>query len=171
MALRYHPDKNKAPDAEEKFKEIAEAYEVLNDADKRAAYDRYGESGLTNGGGVRRNSHPGRNGGGGHTFHASFHTIDPFEVFRSFFGGHDPFASPRSAPIDPFQHHDPFASLFNAHHVHSAHDPFMSNPFFTRGSAFGGLNGHNATQSLFDDAVDSTSGGKIIKDVFVCIFK
>merc|ERR1712107_376191 len=46
MALRFHPDKNKEPDAEEKFKEIAEACEVLSDADKRAAYDRYGEEGL-----------------------------------------------------------------------------------------------------------------------------
>ena len=51
MALRFHPDKNKEPDAEEKFKEIAEAYEVLSDADKRAAYDRYGEEGLRRGGG------------------------------------------------------------------------------------------------------------------------
>ena len=156
MALRYHPDKNKAADAEEKFKEIAEAYEVLSNADKRAAYDRYGESGVTeNRGGMRRNSHPSRSA---HTFHASFHTIDPFEVFRSFFGGHDPFATPHSAPIDPFNHHDPFASLFGAH-LHNAHDPFMSNPFFSR-SAFGGLNGHSATQSLFEDvAADSTSGG------------
>ena len=164
MALRYHPDKNKAPDAEEKFKEIAEAYEVLNDSSKRAAFDRYGEAGLSNGGGgVRRNSHSGRSGG--HTFHSahSFQHIDPFEVFRSFFGGADPFAptGARSAPIDPFQHHDPFSRLFSAHvhNVHSAHDPFMANPFFSQ-SVFGGINGHSAApQSLFDDAVDSTSGG------------
>ena len=158
MALKYHPDKNKAADAEEKFKQIAEAYEVLSNADKRAAYDRYGESGVSgSGGGVRRNSHPGRPS---HAFHTSFHTIDPFEVFRSFFGGHDPF-SPHTAPIDPFRHHDPFANLFGAHmhNIHSAHDPFMSNPFFSR-SNLGGLNGHSAAQSLFDDSVaDSTNGG------------
>ena len=41
MALKFHPDKNKAADAEEKFKEIAEAYEVLSDVDKRTTYDRY----------------------------------------------------------------------------------------------------------------------------------
>jgi len=162
MALKYHPDKNKASDAEEKFKLIAEAYEVLSNADKRSAYDRYGESGISgNGGGVRRNSHPSR---ASHTFHTSFHTIDPFEVFRSFFGGHDPF-SPHTAPIDPFRHHDPFASLFGAHmhNIHSAHDPFMSNPFFGR-SAFGGLNGHHATQSLFDDPpADSTNGGSGVR--------
>ncbi|XP_053154949.1 dnaJ homolog subfamily B member 5 isoform X4 [Hemicordylus capensis] len=43
MALKYHPDKNKDPNAEEKFKEIAEAYDVLSDPKKRAVYDQYGE--------------------------------------------------------------------------------------------------------------------------------
>ena len=46
MALKYHPDKNKAAGAEEKFKEIAEAYEVLSDPKKRQVYDQYGEEGL-----------------------------------------------------------------------------------------------------------------------------
>ena len=46
MALKYHPDKNKAPGSEEKFKEIAEAYEVLSDKRKREVYDQYGEEGL-----------------------------------------------------------------------------------------------------------------------------
>lgn len=46
MALRYHPDKNKSIGAEEKFKEIAEAYEVLSDKKKRDVYDTYGEEGL-----------------------------------------------------------------------------------------------------------------------------
>ncbi|XP_012863398.1 dnaJ homolog subfamily B member 1 [Echinops telfairi] len=43
QALRYHPDKNKEPGAEEKFKEIAEAYDVLSDPRKREIFDRYGE--------------------------------------------------------------------------------------------------------------------------------
>ncbi|KAI2552514.1 DnaJ heat shock protein family (Hsp40) member B5 [Homo sapiens] len=43
MALKYHPDKNKEPNAEEKFKEIAEAYDVLSDPKKRGLYDQYGE--------------------------------------------------------------------------------------------------------------------------------
>jgi curved DNA-binding protein CbpA len=46
MALKFHPDKNKAPGSEEKFKEIAEAYEVLSDKRKREVYDQYGEEGL-----------------------------------------------------------------------------------------------------------------------------
>jgi DnaJ-class molecular chaperone len=46
MALKFHPDKNKSAGAEEKFKEIAEAYEVLSDKRKREIYDKYGEDGL-----------------------------------------------------------------------------------------------------------------------------
>lgn len=46
LARQYHPDVNKAHDAEEKFKEINEAYGVLSDAEKRAAYDRYGPEGV-----------------------------------------------------------------------------------------------------------------------------
>lgn len=55
LALRYHPDKNKAPNAEEKFKEVAEAYEVLSDKNKRELYDKYGEDGLKNGGKLELN--------------------------------------------------------------------------------------------------------------------
>lgn len=46
LALKFHPDKNKSPGAEEKFKEVAEAYEVLSDKKKRELYDKYGEEGL-----------------------------------------------------------------------------------------------------------------------------
>ncbi|MBA2362628.1 MAG: molecular chaperone DnaJ [Chloroflexia bacterium] len=51
MARQYHPDVNAEPDAEARFKEVTEAYEVLNNADKRAAYDRFGHAGVSNGGG------------------------------------------------------------------------------------------------------------------------
>lgn len=50
LARQYHPDVNNEPDANERFKEISEAYEVLSDDDKRSAYDRFGHAGVGNGG-------------------------------------------------------------------------------------------------------------------------
>nr|CAH7713743.1 unnamed protein product [Callosobruchus chinensis] len=46
LALKYHPDKNKSAEAEDRFKEVAEAYEVLSDKKKRDVYDSHGEEGL-----------------------------------------------------------------------------------------------------------------------------
>lgn len=46
LALKYHPDRNKSPDAEERFKEISEAYAILSDEEKRAQYDRFGHAGI-----------------------------------------------------------------------------------------------------------------------------
>ena len=51
MAMEYHPDRNKTPGAEEKFKEINEAYQVLSDSRKRAQYDRFGKAGVGAGAG------------------------------------------------------------------------------------------------------------------------
>ncbi|XP_036744199.1 dnaJ homolog subfamily B member 5 isoform X3 [Manis pentadactyla] len=100
MALKYHPDKNKEPNAEEKFKEIAEAYDVLSDPKKRGLYDQYGEEGLKTGGGP--------SGGSSGSFHYTFHG-DPHATFASFFGGSNPFdiffASSRSTR--PFSGFDP----------------------------------------------------------------
>lgn len=86
MALKFHPDKNKDAGAEEKFKEIAEAYEVLSDKKKKDIYDKFGEEGLK--GNVGGNS---GGGGGGQPFHYSYHG-DPRATFEAFFGGVDPFA-------------------------------------------------------------------------------
>ena len=70
LAVKFHPDKNPDdPHAEEKFKELGEAYDVLMDSDKRAAYDRFGHAAFASGGA----------GFGG------FH--DPFDIFREVFGG------------------------------------------------------------------------------------
>ncbi|WP_290492520.1 DnaJ domain-containing protein, partial [Hyphomonas sp. UBA3592] len=52
LAMKYHPDQNAGnPEAEEKFKEVGEAYAVLSDAQKRGAYDRFGHAAFENGGG------------------------------------------------------------------------------------------------------------------------
>lgn len=70
LAVKFHPDKNPGdPHAEEMFKELGEAYDVLIDADKRAAYDRFGHAAFAQGA-------AGRGG---------FH--DPFDIFREVFGG------------------------------------------------------------------------------------
>ncbi|KAK6737874.1 hypothetical protein RB195_020152 [Necator americanus] len=82
MALKYHPDKNKEAGAENKFKEIAEAYDVLSDPKKKEIYDKYGEDGLKNGG-------PDVGGGPG-GFHYEFQG-DPMRMFTQFFGSDDPF--------------------------------------------------------------------------------
>ncbi len=68
LAMKYHPDRNKEPDAEEKFKEINEAYEVLSDDKKRQTYDAFGHDGLNSQG-----------------FNAD--NINPFDIFNEFFGG------------------------------------------------------------------------------------
>jgi molecular chaperone DnaJ len=72
LAMDYHPDRNPSPDAEAKFKEITEAYEVLRDGQKRAAYDRYGRAGVGAGGGF------------------GYHHVDlseALEIFMRDFGG------------------------------------------------------------------------------------
>ncbi|MEO6738664.1 MAG: molecular chaperone DnaJ [Chthoniobacteraceae bacterium] len=75
LAVKLHPDKNPGDKhAEDNFKELGEAYEALSDADKRAAYDRYGHAAFAQGGAAR-------GGGGGGGFH------DPFDIFREVFGG------------------------------------------------------------------------------------
>ena len=93
LALKWHPDKN--PDnravAEEKFKEVSEAYSILSDKDKRTIYDTYGFAGLEGGGGRGPSSGFQGFGSGGFGFH-HFDFGDAENIFRNFFGGRDPFA-------------------------------------------------------------------------------
>lgn len=74
MAKKYHPDVNKEPGAEEKFKEVNEAYEVLSDPQKKANYDQFGHAGMD-----------GAFGGGGFGGFSDFGDIN--DIFGSFFGG------------------------------------------------------------------------------------
>ena len=85
LALKYHPDKNKSPGAEEKFKEVAEAYEILSDPKKKQVYDTYGEQGL-------RGGTPTGGGSGSDGFTYTFHG-DPRATFEAFFGTSSPFSS------------------------------------------------------------------------------
>ncbi|XP_022076319.1 dnaJ homolog subfamily B member 6-like isoform X1 [Acanthochromis polyacanthus] len=122
LALRWHPDKNpeNKEEAEKKFKELSEAYEVLSDANKRSIYDHYGKDGLT-----------GSNGGRGNHFHNGEHFHEPFtfrnpeDVFREFFGGRDP-----------------FADFFGA-------DPFSDDPFFSSGRQQQNRASRNRTSGSF----------------------
>lgn len=78
LAIKYHPDKNPGDkEAEEKFKEISHAYEVLSDPKKKQMYDQYGSAAFEPGG----MGSAGMGGGAGGGFH------DPFDIFREVFGG------------------------------------------------------------------------------------
>ncbi|MGN6421292.1 MAG: DnaJ C-terminal domain-containing protein [Pseudobacter sp.] len=98
LAVKYHPDKN--PDnkeAENRFKEINEAYEVISDPDKRKKYDQFGENwnrvneqGPPPGGGGQYQYYGGDAGGGGFNFEG-----DPNDIFESFFGGSGGFGGGR----------------------------------------------------------------------------
>lgn len=117
MARKHHPDVDKAPGAEEKFKEINEAYQVLSDPQKKSAYDQFGHSAFEPGGGFG-----GAQGGnpfaGGNPFggQGGFRTYswssdgsqgqgqdfggfsDPFDVFEAFFGSQSPFGRQARLP-------------------------------------------------------------------------
>lgn len=119
MALQYHPDRNKTKEAEEKFKEVTKAYEVLSDAQKRQTYDQFGAAAFEQGG-MGGNPFAGGNpfsgGFGGQNgqygpFTYSYSTggdgagfdfggfSDPFEIFEQFFGGQSPFGRAQRRPV------------------------------------------------------------------------
>jgi len=121
MALKWHPDVCKEPNAEEQFKKLAEAYEVLSDARRRREYDE-GEQVFF------------RSSAGGHA--------DPFDLFKSFFGDNDPFAdSFFGSSVFGNQRRgnsrsvrDPFGDLFSM-------NSFGGDSFGFSSSAFDGMSG------------------------------
>jgi DnaJ-class molecular chaperone len=111
LAMEWHPDRNKSPEANEKFKEITQAFEVLSDAQKRKAYDQFGHAGVRGASGgyppgsqqgpFRYSTQAGNindifesfgfGGGGGYS--------DPFDIFESIFGVRSPRGERVQKPI------------------------------------------------------------------------
>lgn len=101
LAVKYHPDKNKTKEAEEKFKEVTQAYEVLSDAKKRTTYDQFGASAFEGNAAGAAGGNPFSSGFGGQNgpFTYTYTNTggdgggdfggfsDPFEIFEQFFGG------------------------------------------------------------------------------------
>lgn len=98
LALEWHPDRNKSPQANEKFKEINEAYEVLSDPEKKQKYDQFGHSAFQPGAGGFGGGNPFsgsyRQGPFSYSYQSSggtpfdgFDFSDPFDIFEQFFGG------------------------------------------------------------------------------------
>ena len=109
QALQWHPDRNKSEGANEKFKGINKAYEILSDSKKKEAYDQYGESAFQSGSGFGAQGSTGRygpftytyttsGGGDGGSQSSGFEGFDfggfsdPFEIFEQFFGFQSPFS-------------------------------------------------------------------------------
>ncbi|KAG9102988.1 DnaJ- protein scj1 [Ceratobasidium sp. 370] len=97
LSKKYHPDKNKTPEAKDKFVEVARAYEVLSDSQKRAIYDRHGEAGL-------KQHEGGQN------------APDPFSMFSSFFGGGHAEQS-RKGPVMFTEFEVSLADMYSGNHA------------------------------------------------------
>ncbi|XP_076344123.1 dnaJ homolog subfamily B member 9-like [Tachypleus tridentatus] len=172
LALKYHPDKNKKKDAEETFREIAQAYEVLSDPEKRKKYDQFGEAAFENGGEAP---------GGPHGFQFNFneffrHFDDAFAYHRGHHQGHDfhnheghgfrfQFGGPHSgffdfddlfADVEPNE--GPFAGGFGF----SGFDPFGSGDSYF-GTHFG--NHHMSDHQFRSHHSHKSSGGSRCKTV------
>ncbi|XP_004637388.1 dnaJ homolog subfamily B member 3 [Octodon degus] len=141
LALKWHPDKNpeNKEEAERKFKQVAQAYEVLSDAKKRDIYDRHGEAGMAGGASADEASFV-------DPFEFVFTFRDPAEVFQEFFRGQDPFS------FDFFG--DPFEDIFGGQR--SSQGRRRSESFF---SAFNEFPAFRGDFSSFDR--DWTSFGSL----------
>lgn len=107
QARKYHPDVNKSQDSETRFKEINQAYQVLSDTQKRAAYDQFGDAAFAKGGGFGNwqtgtggfDFRTWRTGSDDFTFDFGFGGFaDPLDIFEIFFGGKSPFGRETRLP-------------------------------------------------------------------------
>ena len=115
LAIKYHPDKNKSPDATDKFKEISNAYQILMDKDK---YNTFSESNMSHG----------SRGFGGMNSNMHFHPfMDPNELFRQFFSDDDfdPFMTPINLMSMNRPTHSRSGNMF-ANHFPSGNASFVS---------------------------------------------
>lgn len=139
-ALQWHPDKNqdRLEEANERFKLISEAYEVLKDPQQRSIYDKYGDQGFKN-----KGSNPDFGNSSGYQ---SFHFSNPEDLFRQFFGGQDPFSS-------FFGGGDPFG--FGGSNQRRSNGRRSNNGFDSGfGGGFGGGFGHSMFGNSFFDNDD-----------------
>ncbi|CAF3853902.1 unnamed protein product [Adineta steineri] len=146
LALKWHPDKNLSnkTQAEEKFKLISEAYEVLSDKDKRRKYDQLGRAGLSN-----NHGNSGYSPNNGYSrfsedfLNRTFHFHNPFDIFEQFmshFGMEDDFGFGMN----------PFADLHSRHH-HLHHHPFGHLRPTSSSSSSSRRNPHGQQMALFDN--------------------
>lgn len=145
LAMQYHPDRNKDPGAEEKFKEIATAYEILSDKDKRRKCDQLGDSAFENGA-----------DGGGHPFGEGGFSFNFDDLFKGFDDMDEMFES--------HHHFDNHAhSHTHAHaHAHNGGDSFFGN-FFGHDEEDDDDIGFGGNFGSFGSFFDDDDGGR---DVF-----
>lgn len=152
LALKWHPDKNpnNKEEAERKFKEISEAYDVLSDKKKREVYDRYGKQGV-HGNDFSEDDYAGVNPG-----HFHFQFRSPEEIFRDFFGTDDPFSRIFGGG---FQSGNMFEQSFTG--FPSASDSFFSSSFFSDPiSSPGPWHGHHRGQHRHRRTAAGSSSGE-----------
>jgi len=151
LALKWHPDKHSTEEdkakAQKKFQEVAEAYEVLSDPEKRRIYDQVGSEGLKRGGGGGNSGGPGEGnfhfnfgGGGPGNGHFNFQHRDPFDMFKDFFGqdfdiGAKPGNKKQKAEGGPFGGFDfggfDFGNVFGQQHQQQQHRQQQRPPLYS----------------------------------------